>query len=158
KLTPWPHDLLKNWGELTDVEKKLFIRQADVYAAYLAYVDHEIGRVIQKIEDLGKLDDTLIIFITGDNGCSAEGLARRTRCWGSTASCCRPKSRCPFTTGGELTRPTRTSPSGGPGRLTRRTNGRSRFPPSSAARGKGQSSHGRRASRTRAAFAGSSIT
>jgi arylsulfatase len=78
KLTPWPHDLLKNWDDLTDVEKRLFIRQADVYAAYLAYVDHEIGRVIQKIEDLGKLDDTLLIFITGDNGCSAEGSVNGT--------------------------------------------------------------------------------
>jgi arylsulfatase len=78
RLTPWPHDILKNWDELTDAEKRLFIRQADVYAAYLAYVDHEIGRVIQKIEDMGKLDDTLIIFITGDNGCSAEGSVNGT--------------------------------------------------------------------------------
>ncbi|MBV8439644.1 MAG: sulfatase-like hydrolase/transferase, partial [Hyphomicrobiales bacterium] len=46
QLTPWPHDLLKNWDELNDEEKKLFIRQANVYAAYLAYTDHEIGRVI----------------------------------------------------------------------------------------------------------------
>jgi arylsulfatase len=78
KLTPWPHDLLKNWDELTNVEKRLFIRQADVYAAYLAYVDDEIGRVIQKIEEMGKLDDTLIIYITGDNGCSAEGTLTGT--------------------------------------------------------------------------------
>src|SRR5215813_7091526 len=65
-LTPWPHDLLKNWDETTDEEKKLFIRQADVYAAYLAYADHEIGRVIQAVEDMGKLDNTLIIYIVGD--------------------------------------------------------------------------------------------
>ncbi|MBV8103793.1 MAG: arylsulfatase, partial [Hyphomicrobiales bacterium] len=78
KLTPWPNDLLKNWDELTEVEKKLFIRHADVYAAYHAYTDHEIGRVIQKIEDMGKLDDTLIIFISGDNGCSAEGSVNGT--------------------------------------------------------------------------------
>jgi arylsulfatase A-like enzyme len=73
RLTPWPHDLLKTWDELTDEDRKLFIRQADVYAAYLAYTDHEIGRVIQAIRDLGKLDNTLIIFINGDNGASAEG-------------------------------------------------------------------------------------
>ena len=73
KLTPWPHDLLKNWDELSDVEKKLYIRQAEVYAAYLAYTDHEIGRVIQAVEDTGKLDNTLIIYISGDNGASAEG-------------------------------------------------------------------------------------
>lgn len=73
KLTPWPHDLLKNWDELSPDEKKLFIRQADVFAAYVAYTDHEIGRVIQAIDDMGKLDNTLIIYISGDNGNSAEG-------------------------------------------------------------------------------------
>jgi arylsulfatase len=73
KLTPWPDDLLKRWEMLTPDEKKMFIRQADVFAAYLAYTDHEIGRVIQAVEDMGKLDDTLIIYIVGDNGSSAEG-------------------------------------------------------------------------------------
>jgi arylsulfatase len=42
KLTPWPDDLLQRWEQTTDEEKKLFIRQAEVYAAYLAYTDHEI--------------------------------------------------------------------------------------------------------------------
>ena len=73
KLTPWPKDMLKEWDQLTPVEQKLFIRQADVYGAYLAYTDHEIGRVIQAVEDMGKLDNTLIIYISGDNGSSAEG-------------------------------------------------------------------------------------
>src|SRR5262249_49087620 len=45
----------------------------EVYAAYLAYADHEIGRVVQAVEDMGKLDNTLIIYISGDNGSSAEG-------------------------------------------------------------------------------------
>jgi arylsulfatase A-like enzyme len=73
KLTPWPDKLLKRWDQLTPDEKKLFIRQADVFAAYVAYTDHEIGRVIQAVADLGKLDNTLIIYIEGDNGTSAEG-------------------------------------------------------------------------------------
>jgi arylsulfatase len=73
KLTPWPDDLLKKWDALTADEKKMFIRQVDVYAAYLMYTDHEIGRVIQAVEDMGKLDNTLIIYISGDNGSSAEG-------------------------------------------------------------------------------------
>jgi arylsulfatase A-like enzyme len=64
---------LKPWDQLTDDEKKLFIRQVEVFAAYAAYSDHEIGRVIQAIDDIGKLDDTLIIYINGDNGTSAEG-------------------------------------------------------------------------------------
>src|SRR5271170_5345915 len=73
KLTPWPKDMIKEWDQLTPVEQKLFIRQADVYGAYLAYTDHEIGRVIEEVEKEGKLDNTLIIYISGDNGSSAEG-------------------------------------------------------------------------------------
>jgi len=77
QLTAWPKDL-PQWDSLSWDEKKLFIRQADVYGAYLAYTDHEIGRVIQAVEDMGKLDDTLIIFISGDNGASAEGMLNGT--------------------------------------------------------------------------------
>jgi arylsulfatase len=73
QLTPWPHDILKNWNELSADEKKLFARQAEVFAGYVAYTDHEIGRVIQEVEDEGKLDNTLIIYIDGDNGTSPEG-------------------------------------------------------------------------------------
>jgi arylsulfatase A-like enzyme len=78
KLTPWPDKLLRRWDKLTPEDKKLFIRQADVYAAYLAYTDQEIGRVIQALADIGKLDDTLIIYISGDNGASAEGSPNGT--------------------------------------------------------------------------------
>lgn len=73
QMTPWPDHLLKRWDGLSADEKKLFIRQVEVYAAYLAYADHEIGRVIQAVQDMGKLDNTLIIYISGDNGSSAEG-------------------------------------------------------------------------------------
>jgi arylsulfatase A-like enzyme len=72
QLTPWPDDLPK-WETLDAESKKLFARQAEVFAGYAAYVDDEIGRVIQAVEDMGKLDNTLIIYITGDNGTSAEG-------------------------------------------------------------------------------------
>jgi arylsulfatase A-like enzyme len=72
QLTPWP-DVLKKWESLTADEKRLFARQAEVFAAYVAYTDHEIGRVIQEVEDEGKLDNTLIIYISGDNGTSPEG-------------------------------------------------------------------------------------
>jgi arylsulfatase len=72
-LTPWPNDMLKPWDQLTADEKKLFIRQVEVFAAYAAYSDYEIGRVIQHFEDLGQLDNTLVIYINGDNGTSAEG-------------------------------------------------------------------------------------
>jgi arylsulfatase len=72
QLTPWP-EMIPPWDSLSPDAKKLYIRQADVYAAFLAYTDHEIGRVIQAIEDAGKLDNTLVIYISGDNGASPEG-------------------------------------------------------------------------------------
>jgi arylsulfatase len=85
QLTPWPdgQDIyggakLPKWDSLSQEQKKLFIKQADVYGAYQAYTDHEIGRVIQAVEDLGELDNTLIIYISGDNGASAEGMLNGT--------------------------------------------------------------------------------
>jgi len=72
KLTPWPDDLPK-WDSLSAVQKRIVARQAEVFAAYAAYTDHEIGRVIQAVEDMGKRDNTLIIYISGDNGTSSEG-------------------------------------------------------------------------------------
>ena len=77
QLTPWPDDLPK-WETLSLVQKKLYARQAEVFAAYAAYTDHEIGRVIQEVEDMGKLDNTLIIYICGDNGSSPEGTLQGT--------------------------------------------------------------------------------
>jgi len=78
KLTSWPEDILKKWDDLSADEKKLYAHQMEVYAAYLAYTDHEIGRVIQAVEDIGKLDNTLIIYISGDNGSSPEGTPNGT--------------------------------------------------------------------------------
>ena len=73
ELAPWPSKVLKNWDDLTPETKKLFIKQVEVFAAYAAYDDHEIGRVVQAVDDMGKLDNTLVIYINGDNGTSAEG-------------------------------------------------------------------------------------
>ena len=72
KLADKPEDI-KDWDGLTADEKKLFARQAEVFAAYLDMTDAEIGRLIGALEGLGELDDTLIVFIAGDNGTSAEG-------------------------------------------------------------------------------------
>jgi hypothetical protein len=58
--------------------EELYIKEADVFAAYTAYTDHEIGRVIQEVEDEGKLDNTLIIYIDGDNRASVEGTLTGT--------------------------------------------------------------------------------
>ena len=76
QLTAWPKGL-PEWDTLSEDEKVLFRRQADVYGAYLAYTDHEIGRVVQAVEDMGERDNTLIIYIAGDNGASAGGHAQR---------------------------------------------------------------------------------
>ena len=51
----------------------MYAREAEVFAAYTAYTDYEIGRVIDEVQKMGKLDNTLIIYIDGDNGTSAEG-------------------------------------------------------------------------------------
>ena len=77
QLTPWPEEIPK-WESLSLVQKKLYARQAEVFAAYAAYTDYEIGRVIQEVEDMGKLDNTLIIYICGDNGTSPEGTLTGT--------------------------------------------------------------------------------
>ncbi|MEQ9069119.1 MAG: sulfatase-like hydrolase/transferase, partial [Gimesia chilikensis] len=73
ELTPWPKEMLKPWDELSPEAQKLFIRQVEVFAAYVAYNDYEMGRVIQAFEDLGKLENTIVIYQNGDNGTSAEG-------------------------------------------------------------------------------------
>jgi arylsulfatase A-like enzyme len=80
QLTPWPDGQaafggasLPRWDSLSEIQKKLYIKQADVFAAFVAYTDHEIGRVIQEVQDEGKLDNTIVIYIEGDNGTSPEG-------------------------------------------------------------------------------------
>ncbi len=79
-LTPWPDGQaelggakLPKWDSLSALEKKMYAREAEVYAGYTAYTDYEIGRVVDEVQKMGKLDNTLIIFISGDNGTSPEG-------------------------------------------------------------------------------------
>jgi arylsulfatase len=64
---------IKDWDKLTSEEKKLFARQMEVFAGFGEYTDTEIGRLVKAIENLGQLDNTLIFYIVGDNGASAEG-------------------------------------------------------------------------------------
>ncbi|HTF17235.1 MAG TPA: arylsulfatase [Chryseolinea sp.] len=72
KLAPKPTDI-KDWESLSADEKKMFSRQMETYAGFAAHTDHEIGRLTKTIEDLGELDNTLIFYVVGDNGASAEG-------------------------------------------------------------------------------------
>ena len=66
-------EAIKDWDSLSPDEKRLFARQMEVYAAFGEYCDHEIGRLFGAIEETGQLDNTLIFYILGDNGTSAEG-------------------------------------------------------------------------------------
>jgi len=72
KLAPKPEEI-KDWASLTSDEQKLFARQMEVFAGMGEHTDHEIGRVIDAIQELGQLDNTLIFYEVGDNGASAEG-------------------------------------------------------------------------------------
>ena len=71
-LPPKPDDI-KDWNALTADEQRVFIRQAEVFGGFLEQTDYEIGRLIAAVEDIGEMDNTLIIYIAGDNGTSAEG-------------------------------------------------------------------------------------
>ena len=72
KLAPKP-PFIKDWDTLSPDEKRLFARQMEIFAGFGEYADHEIGRLIDSIKSMGQLDNTLIFFIAGDNGASAEG-------------------------------------------------------------------------------------
>ncbi len=71
-LAPKPA-AIKDWDTLTADEKKLFAHQMEVFAGYGEFADHEAGRLVQAIEDLGQMENTLVFYIVGDNGASAEG-------------------------------------------------------------------------------------
>lgn len=71
-LAPKPVDI-KDWDKLTADEKKLFTRQMEVYAGFAAHTDEQIGRLVSALEDTGEMDNTVFIYIAGDNGASAEG-------------------------------------------------------------------------------------
>jgi arylsulfatase len=72
RLAPKPR-AIKDWDKLSPDEKRLFTHQVEVFAAYLDYADHEIGRMLKAIESTGEADNTLVFYIAGDNGTSGEG-------------------------------------------------------------------------------------
>ncbi len=67
------HAEITAWDDMPDELKPVLARQMEVYAGFLEHTDHHVGRVIDAIDDLGVLDNTLIYYIIGDNGASAEG-------------------------------------------------------------------------------------
>ena len=72
KLAPRP-PVIRDWNSLSADEKRLFARQAEVFAAFAEYTDHEVGRMLDAFKDVGQADNTLVVYIAGDNGTSAEG-------------------------------------------------------------------------------------
>jgi len=72
KLASKPADI-KDWDTLSADEKRLYARQMEVFAAFASHTDNEVGRLVTALEEMGEMDNTLFIYIWGDNGCSAEG-------------------------------------------------------------------------------------
>ena len=71
--TPWPEsDKVEPWDGLSDDAKRVFARMAEVFAGFVSYTDHELGRLLDFLEDLGELDNTIFV-VTSDNGASGEG-------------------------------------------------------------------------------------
>lgn len=72
KLAPKPKGI-PDWDSLSADQKRLYLHQVEVYAAYMDFADHEVGRLIKAIESTGQMDNTLVFYIAGDNGTSGEG-------------------------------------------------------------------------------------
>jgi len=70
---PWPElDTVRPWDSLSEDERRLFARMAEVYAGFLSHTDHEIGRLLDFLQESGQLENTIVVFVS-DNGASAEG-------------------------------------------------------------------------------------
>jgi arylsulfatase len=72
KLSARPAEI-PSWDSQTPEQKKLFARQMEVFAGFAEHTDHEVGRLVEALEEIGELDNTLFLYVIGDNGSSAEG-------------------------------------------------------------------------------------
>ncbi|HEV3109030.1 MAG TPA: arylsulfatase [Candidatus Binataceae bacterium] len=72
------HKEIPAWDEMPAALKPVLIRQMEIYAGFLEYADHHVGRLVDSLKMLNLLDDTLVFYITGDNGASAEGTLHGT--------------------------------------------------------------------------------
>ena len=162
ELTARPEEI-PAWDDIPDDLKPVLARQMEVYAGFLEHTDHHIGRLVDALDDLGVLDDTLVYYIIGDNGASAEGTSERL-----LQRADRPQRRRRAgddrvhgrrgSTSSARPRPTTTTRSAGRTRWTRRISGPSRSPRTGAARATARSSTGPTASRRAARCATSSTT
>jgi arylsulfatase A-like enzyme len=72
QLTARPKEI-PAWDEQSPEQKKLFARQMEAFAGFGEHTDYEVGRLVQALEEMGEMDNTIFIYVAGDNGCSAEG-------------------------------------------------------------------------------------
>lgn len=77
-VLPARNQNIKAWNKLTDQERKLYTRFMEVYAGYLTYTDHEVGRLINHLKEIKQLENTVVFVIIGDNGASKEGTLNGT--------------------------------------------------------------------------------
>jgi arylsulfatase A-like enzyme len=90
---PWPQlDFVRPWGSLSDDEKRFFARMAEVYAGFVSYTDHEIGRFLDYLEDSGQLENTIVVVVSENaRAARAARTAPSTRTSSSTTSPTRSK-------------------------------------------------------------------
>src|SRR5215203_4095338 len=105
-----PGDAVRPWDTLSDEEKALFSRMAEVYAARSEYTDHQVGRIVDYLEESGQLDNTMILYCA-DNGASGEAArtARSTRTSSSTPGRTRSRTACRSWRSSAARRPTTTT-------------------------------------------------
>ena len=157
------HEEIPAWDEIPDDLKPILARQMEVYAGFLEHTDYHLGRLIDALEDLGVLEDTLVYYVIGDNGASAEGTVQGSfnelmmlngaAALETTEFMAAHDRRC----SGRPPRTT-TTRSAGRTRWTRRTSGRSRSRRTGAARATARSCTGRTGSLRGARCARSSTT
>ena len=156
------HEEIPAWDDMPDELKPVLARQMEVYAGFLEHTDHHIGRLVDALEDLGVLEDTLVYYIIGDNGASAEGSTQGTfnelMMLNGAASLETTEFMAARIDKFGTPRPTTTTRSAGRTRWTRPTSGRSRWPRTGAAPATARSCTGRKASRREVRFARSSTT
>ena len=161
ELTP-RHEEIPAWEDMPDELKPVLARQMEIYAGFLEHTDHHVGRLVDTLEDLGILEDTLVYYIIGDNGASAEGTPQgsfnENIIFNGAPGSRRPSSWCPGSTSSARPRPTTTTRSAGRTRWTRPTSGRSRSPRTGAGPATARSCTGRTGTRRGARSVPSSTT
>ena len=89
------HEEIPAWDDMPDELKPVLARQMEVYAGFLEHTDHHVGRLVDALDDLGVLEDTLVYYVIGDNGATRRGHGQRARSTRRSSSTARPRSRRP---------------------------------------------------------------